>query len=127
MNRRTHGFLDYIVGIALILAPKIFGFDNGGIEARLPVILGVSTIIYSLLTNYELGLFKVLPFKAHLGLDVMAGILLALSPWLFQFSERVWVPHLVVGLLEIGAVMMTRRSDSEVDHHHHLPGTPARM
>lgn len=127
MNRRTHGFLDYIVGIVLILAPKIFGFDNGGIEARLPVILGVSTILYSLLTNYELGLFKLLPFKAHLGLDVMSGILLALSPWLFQFSDRVWAPHLIVGLLEIGAVMMTRSSASLVDRDHHIPGAPARM
>jgi hypothetical protein len=36
-------------------------------------------------------------------------VLLALSPWLFGFSDYVWQPHLIVGLLEIGTSLMTRR------------------
>ena len=125
ISRRAHGALDYIIGFALILAPRIFGFE-GGIESRIPVIIGVATIVYSLFTNYELGLFKVLPFRAHLAVDVAAGIFLAVSPWLFQFADRVWVPHLVVGLLELGAVFMTNAGTSTDRDHHHRPGTPAR-
>jgi hypothetical protein len=124
LSRRAHGALDYIVGGLLILAPKIFGFE-GGIESQIPVILGISTIVYSLLTNYEMGLIKVLPFRAHLTLDVLSGIFLAASPWLFQFADRVWVPHLIVGLLELGAVFMTGTGASEHHHHHHHPGAPA--
>lgn len=112
LSRRAHGFLDYLVGLLLILSPKLFGFDIGGAAAMLPVILGASALIYSLFTNYELGLVKLLPFKTHLTLDVMSGLVLAVSPWLFQFADRVWVPHLVFGLLEIGAVLMTRTSTS---------------
>jgi hypothetical protein len=85
------------------------------------VILGVSALVYSLLTNYELGLFKVLPFRGHLALDVMSGVLLVLSPWLFQFADQVWVPHLVLGVVELGAVLMTRTTRSE----HGVPGAPA--
>lgn len=105
--------LDYIVGLLLIFSPQIFGFAGGGIESRLPVILGVAALLYSLFTNYELGLVKALPFRAHLTLDVMSGILLAVSPWLFQFADRVWVPHLAFGLFEIAAVLMTRTVTSE--------------
>lgn len=124
ISRRAHGALDYIIGILLVLAPKILGFDDGGIAARIPVILGIITIVYSLFTNYELGLFKMIPFRGHLTLDVIGGLFLAISPWLFQFADRVWVPHLVVGLIELGTVFMTSTGASE--HHHPGTGTPAR-
>src|SRR4051794_16143563 len=107
ISRRTHGILDYVVGLLLILSPKIFGFDTGGIESRLPVILGIAAIVYSLVTNYELGFLKFLPFRVHLALDVISGLLLATSPWTFHFADRVWVPHFVLGLIELGAVIMT--------------------
>jgi hypothetical protein len=120
--RRIHGILDYVVALALILSPRIFGFDPDGVEARIPVILGWLTLAYSLLTNYELGLFKVLPFRVHLALDLIGGVFLAVSPWVFGFSERVWGPHLVVGLIEIGVALMTRRTAIE---HGPVGGTPA--
>lgn len=125
LSRRAHGALDYIVGIVLIAAPKLFGFE-GGIEAQIPFYLGIGTIVYSLLTDYELGLLRVMPFRVHLTIDVFAGLFLAASPWLFQFADRVWVPHLVVGVLELGAVFMTATRASLHDHHHHPPGAPAR-
>jgi hypothetical protein len=54
------------------------------------LILGWAALVHSLLTNYELGLFKVLPFRVHLTLDVFSGALLAVSPWLFRvFESRV--------------------------------------
>ncbi len=124
ISRRAHGALDYTVGVLLILAPKLFGFE-GGIEAQIPVVLGIATIVYSLLTQYELGLIKVLPFRVHLGIDVVAGLFLAASPWLFGFADRVWVPHVVVGLLELGVVFMTSARSRSHDHHHHHPGAPA--
>ena len=36
-------------------------------------------------------------------MDFLSGVFLAISPWVFGFSERVWVPHVLVGLFEIGA------------------------
>ena len=67
----------------------------------LPIALGVGTIGYSLLTDYELGLFKVIPMPMHLALDAANGALLAASPWLFGFAEEVSAPHLGLGLFEI--------------------------
>ncbi|MEJ7827105.1 MAG: SPW repeat protein [Segetibacter sp.] len=38
----------------------------------------------------------------------MSGILLAASPWIFSFADTVYIPHLIFGLLEIGASLMTK-------------------
>lgn len=125
ISTRAHGVLDYIVGVALILAPRIFGFADGGAAQRVPEILGIATIVYSLLTRYELGLIKVLPFRAHLTIDLVSGIFLALSPWLLGFADQVLAPHLIVGLLEIGAVLMTRKDPAITTSMHSPPGSPA--
>jgi hypothetical protein len=112
IDTKTHGFMDYLVGIFLIASPWIFKLDPGAPEGIIFIILGAMAIVYSLITKYELGIIKILPMKAHLALDVLSGIVLAASPWLFDFADRVYLPHLILGLIEIGAGLMTRTSTS---------------
>lgn len=106
---RTHGMLDYLMGILLLIAPWVFGFAQGGAETWVPVILGAGVLLYSLFTNYEMGAVHLLGMRTHLALDATGGLLLALSPWLFGFAGVVWVPHLLLGLIEISAAAFTRR------------------
>ena len=115
---RIHGFLDYLMGALLIVAPWLFGFAAGGAETWVPVVLGVGALLYSLLTDYELGAVKVLSMSAHLWLDVLSGSLLAVSPWLFGFSDFVVWPHLILGLLEVAAAITTRRVPSYKTGHY---------
>src|SRR5687768_13568634 len=110
ISTKTHGILDYVVGGLMIVAPWLFGFAQGGWETRIFVLLGVSALVYSLMTDYELGAVRVLPMRVHLMIDFASGILLAASPWLFGFSDRVTIPHVAFGLFDIAAVMMTRRT-----------------
>jgi hypothetical protein len=105
---RIHGMLDYLIGALLIIAPWVLGFADGGAEQWVPIILGAGVILYSLITDYELAVVRILPVPIHLALDVIGGALLAVSPWLFGFSDNVWAPHVVVGVLEIGAGLMTK-------------------
>ena len=46
--------------------------------------------------------------KTHLTLDFIAGLFLALSPWLFGFNDWVFLPHLIIGIGEMGASLMTK-------------------
>lgn len=124
VNSRAHGVIDYVVGVALIIAPYLFGFADDEPARNAAWIVGGGSLLYSLFTAYELSIAKIIPYRIHLGLDVAAGIFLAASPWLMNFADRVVVPHLVVGLLEIGVALMSRSSVSGVDDHH-LPHTPA--
>lgn len=106
---RIHGILDYLVGVILIAAPWIFGFADEGAAMWVPVVIGAGLIVYALLTDYELGVVRIIPMSVHLMIDVVAGIVLAASPWLFQFSDEVWIPHVVVGILAIGTGLLTER------------------
>jgi hypothetical protein len=118
ISTKTHGVLDYLMGIVLIASPWIFGFANGGAEQWIPIVLGAGALLYSLMTNYELGVFKTISMKTHLTLDIMSGILLAASPWIFGFADRVSTPHLILGILEIGAAMMTQSTPANANMRH---------
>lgn len=111
---------------ATSLAAGEKGSVDGGPEQNVMLTLGALTIVYSLFRHYELGLVRVLPFKAHLALDVLNGVFLLLSPWLFGFANRVWAPHVVLGILELDAVMMTRTitSDDIATAHGDIGGRP---
>jgi hypothetical protein len=115
---RVHGVLDYVVGALLIAAPWLFRFDYGGPETWIPVVLGAAALVYSACTDYELGLKRVIPMNSHLMLDLGSGVLLAISPWLFGFYDRVWVPHLVIGLIEIGTALISEGVPSDVYQRH---------
>jgi hypothetical protein len=107
INTRVHGILDYLVSLILIACPWVLGFSRGGAETWVPVALGAAAIVYSLMTRYELGVARMLTMRTHLGLDIASGIVLALSPWIFHFSDLVYMPHLIFGILEIGVALMT--------------------
>lgn len=104
--------MDYLMGLLMILLPWLLDFAAGGAETWIFVILGAGMILYSLLTDYELGVAPVIPMRVHLILDMAAGALLALSPWLFGFADYVYWPHVIVGVLEILAGLMTHRVPS---------------
>ncbi len=108
---RVHGVLDYLTAGVLIGAPAMLGFRKNGMQTWLPMALGVGTIGYSLLTDYELGVVRVLPMPLHLAMDAASGALLASSPWLFGFASegpRHWVPHVLAGATEMLAAATTR-------------------
>ena len=110
---RIHGMLDYPMGVILIAAPYVLGFADGTAAQYVPMVLGVAILLLSLVTRYELGAVPLISMQVHLMADVAAGVVLAISPFLFGFSGRVWVPHVVLGLLEIGAGLMTRTAPDE--------------
>jgi len=105
---RIHGILDYLVGALLIATPWLFRFDHGGAETWVPVVLGSAAILYSLCTDYERGVLRLIPMDAHLALDLGGAVVLAASPWLFGFRDLVWAPHVLIALSEIGIVLLTQ-------------------
>jgi hypothetical protein len=104
---RIHGLIDYLVAVLLLAAPYLFGFADGGPAQMVPTVIAVAIIAVSLLTRYELSLAKVIPYPVHLGLDLVVGLALAVSPWLFGFAEQVWWPHVLVGVVSFIVVALS--------------------
>jgi hypothetical protein len=109
ISTKVHGVLDYLAGALIIASPWLFGFANGEAAQWVPVVVGITLLVLSLCTDYEAGLAKQFSMSFHLSMDVLAGILLAASPWLFGFADYVYMPHLILGILEIGAGLMTEK------------------
>ena len=111
-----HAYFDYIGGVTLLAAPFVFFFfPVGGAAVIIPMVLGVGLIVYSLLTNYELGIpgLKFIPVWIHLILDLVASAFLAVSPFLFGFiseSPNVWLPHILAG---VGVILLVVVSQTQ--------------
>ena len=106
---KMHGVLDYLTALLLIASPWLFDFADGGAAQWVPIVVGATILLVSLITDYELSVAKVVPVSTHLALDMLSGALLAASPWLFGFAELVYWPHLLIGVAEIGAGLLTRK------------------
>ena len=105
---RIHGMIDYATGILLLAAPYLFGFADGSAAQWVPMVLGIATIGASLMTRYELGVYGLIPMPMHLMLDGGSAIFLIASPWLFGFADRIYWPHLMVGLFELVIGVLSR-------------------
>ncbi len=74
MSTRTHGVLDFLTAGTLAALPRALGWGERVTNALTNVAIG--TLGYSLLTNYEYGVLRVLPMRGHLAIDAMSGVAL---------------------------------------------------
>lgn len=98
-STRTHGMLDYVVALVLAAAPWWAGFAGTNSETGVAVVVALAVAGNGLITDHELGVHKKIQMPLHLWIDALSGIVLGSSPWVFSFDQRVWIPHLVIGLL----------------------------
>jgi hypothetical protein len=96
--RPVHAVLDYGYAALFAGAPELVGFTDEETAARLSRVVSGGVALTSLMTRYELGLVKVLPFKAHLAADVAVGLLTLSAPFLFGFSDNKKARNFFVGL-----------------------------
>jgi hypothetical protein len=105
----VHNIMDYIFGVLIIAAPWIFNFSRGGAETYVPVAAGAAVLIMALMTNYKYSAVKIVAYNTHLTLDIIIGIFLIISPWLFGFSDYVFIPHLVFGIIAVITSLMSKK------------------
>ena len=108
ISTRTHGVLDFVTAGTLVALPRMLGWGERLTNTLTTVALG--TLGYSLLTNYEFGLFRVLPMRAHLAIDAVSGAALCSAPAMFPEEDASTHAALVaLGLFEVGASILTQR------------------
>jgi hypothetical protein len=68
------------------------------------LIVGSALVGYGLIASYHMGIFRAVGLPM-LWIDGLAGMTLAFSPWMLGASTEVFLPHVVVGVVEIAAAM----------------------
>ena len=112
-----HGLLDYAAAIGLIVLP--FLLDLGAVSqlaSGLSVVAGIGLVAYSFATDYALGVFRLLSFRAHLVLDVAAAVVFLAAPFVFGWRGLVLGYYLFMGagVLAVVALSTTGRAASPV-------------
>lgn len=107
-STRVHAYLDYVVAAVLLTSPWWAGFAGMNAESWVAVVIAIAIALYAAATDNELGLTKRLEMTLHLWIDALAGILLAASPWVFSFDQRVWLPHLAIGIVLAGLALVSQ-------------------
>jgi hypothetical protein len=110
---RVHGVIDYLWGAALLGSPWLLGYSDVTAATWIALIFGLGAFAYSAVTDYELGLLRVLPMLLHLWVDGVGGAVLAASPWLFGFADRVVWPQVLFGLFSVLASLVTRTDPAQ--------------
>jgi hypothetical protein len=87
ITRVQHGFTDYSYIPLVSSAPHLVGFTDNKTATTLCYVLSSSILASSLVTRAEWGVFKVMPYKAHLVLDAVGGFTALTAPWLFGFAK----------------------------------------
>jgi hypothetical protein len=107
--RPLHGVADYLYVPAVAAAPALFGFAHHQTPARLAQVISGGVLASTLLTRAEWGVWKLLPYKAHLTLDFGAGLGTMALPWLAGFARdrRARNTFLVFGAISVGASLLS--------------------
>ncbi len=109
ISRKMHGGADYIYAALTAVLPELAGFEEAEKAKLLCRIISGGTLAYTLFTRAEWGLFKLIPFKAHLMTDFTAGIFTLGAPWIFKFSanKKARNAFLAIGLTSVVASLLT--------------------
>jgi hypothetical protein len=85
-----HGIIDILVVIFLLASPTLFGFTE--LVVRFTYALATVHLLLTLLTRYDIGIFKVIPLPAHGSIELIVGIALIILAY-------TWFRHDVTGKL----------------------------
>lgn len=87
ITKEIHALLDYPVAIALIGLPFLLGLGSSNpLAFQLSVATGVAALILTILTDHKLGVIRVIPYKFHLIVDFIVGVVFVLAPFIFSFE-----------------------------------------
>jgi hypothetical protein len=110
IDATLHGVTDYSAGTLLVTAfPRLVGLEGtpAGRQIRTS---GAIHAGYSTLTDYPLGIVKLIPFQAHLAIDAIGAVALAAAPFVsgeYKKGPRHWLPHLGLCLFELASLAIT--------------------
>ena len=88
ISRRLHGPVDYIFIAALFAAPQAFGFADLSVAVWLAWGIAAAVLAGTLFTRAEWGIWRVMPYRVHLILEIPGGLGMVLAPWVLGFADR---------------------------------------
>ncbi|WP_170529561.1 hypothetical protein [Ruegeria arenilitoris] len=108
VTRTIHAYLDYPVALALMGLPFLLGLGaSNPIALWLSVATGVAAFVLTVLTDHHLGVWRVLPYRFHLAVDLLVGLTFLFAPSLFGFTGLDAVYYWLNGAAVVAVVSLS--------------------
>jgi hypothetical protein len=110
IDSTLHGVTDYTLGALLTtVLPRVAGVE--GTESAMQMrIAGAVHAGYSTLTDYPLGIVKLIPYKAHLAIDALGAVAVGALPFItgqYRKGPKHFVPHLALAAFELQSLLLS--------------------
>jgi hypothetical protein len=110
IDSTLHGATDYTLGTLLMTAlPRLAGVEGTETATQMRI-AGATHAGYSTLTDYPLGIVKLIPYKVHLAIDALGAIAVGALPFItgqYRKGSRHWVPHVALAAFELQALLLS--------------------
>jgi hypothetical protein len=84
------------------------------LAVSLSVATGIAALILTLLTDHHLGVLRVLPYKLHLTVDFLVGLVFLAAPRVLGFSGMDAAYYIVIGLTVLAVVGLHKPESDEI-------------
>jgi hypothetical protein len=96
--RIIYGLLNYVLAALFLAMPFINGNEQSITAHIVTSFSGAFILVVTLLTNFELGVLRVISLREYLFFGLIAGGFLLVSPFIFGFYPYGFILHLVAGI-----------------------------
>ncbi|MBT5559661.1 MAG: hypothetical protein HOJ88_07190 [Proteobacteria bacterium] len=103
ISLKLHATGDLFALTFLLVSPWLLGFSQYSIATQYTVALFVIGMGLNFITDYPLGLFKIVSFKWHRIVELTSPLIFIVVPWYF-FSDAGLMPW-VATVVGVGAVI----------------------
>jgi hypothetical protein len=105
VTKTMHAYIDYPVALGLIVMPFILGIGNSNpVAFWLSVATGIAALLLTFLTDHNTGVVRVVPYKLHLAVDFVVGLVFVLAPFLMGFTGLDFWYFTLLGLTVLAVV-----------------------
>ena len=112
VTKTIHAWLDYPVALALVTLPFLLGLgDSHPLALAISPVVGLAAFALTVFTDHHLGVFRVLPYKLHLAVDLAVGLLFLVLPVALGFTGLDAAFYLLNGAAVVAVIALSKPED----------------
>jgi hypothetical protein len=100
-----HGYLDYVTVVLFLAASSLLGLT--GMAGIFAYVLAIIHLAMTLLTDFPLGIYKLVPFNLHGWIERGVGPMLVVVPYIFGFTDTAIMFYVGIGIVIIIVGLLT--------------------
>ena len=100
-----HGYLDYLTAAVFLLSPSLLALTDAA--RQLAYVLGSIYLVMTLITNFPLGVLKIIAFRIHGRIESLLGPALLLGHFMFKNDNVSHNFYLTISIAIIALRLLT--------------------